>query len=70
MPGLGEPGREAESWALVRFIRHLPSLTPHEKLEMERANPRSLEAWREVQDDERFLRGEEPAGAPPERHRH
>lgn len=64
MPAWGEPRQEAESWALVRFIRHLPSLTPEEKLEMEQANPRSLEAWREMEDDERFLRGEEPAGAP------
>ena len=70
MPAWGAPGREAESWALVRFIRHLPSLTPEEKLKMERANPRGLEAWREMEDDERFLRGEEAAGAPPERHRH
>ena len=31
MPAWGAPGREAESWALVRFIRHLPSLTPEEK---------------------------------------
>ncbi len=64
MPAWAEPRQEAESWALVRFIRHLPSLTPEEKLEMEQANPRSLEAWREKEDDERFLRGEEPAGAP------
>lgn len=64
MPAWGEPRQEAESWALVRFIRHLPSLTPEEKLEMEQANPRSPEAWREKEDDERFLRGEEPAGAP------
>jgi len=70
MPAWGEPGREAESWALVHFIRHLPSLTLEEKLEMERANPRGLEAWREMEDDERFLRGEQPAGAPGERHVH
>ncbi len=70
MPAWGEPGREAESWALVHFIRRLPALTPEEKLEMERANPRGLEAWRQLEEDERFLRGEESAPAPREQHRH
>ncbi|HET6922911.1 MAG TPA: cytochrome c, partial [Anaeromyxobacteraceae bacterium] len=64
MPAWGEPGREGESWALVHFIRHLPALTPAEALQMKRANPRSLEAWRELEEDERFLRGDEPPLAP------
>ncbi len=63
MPAWGEPGRESESWELVHFIRHLPELTPEEKLQMERLNPRGPEAWREMEQDERFLRGEEPSSA-------
>lgn len=69
MPAWGEPGRESESWELVHFIRRLPALTPEEKLQMERMNPRGPEAWRELEEDERFLRGEEPSSVPG-RHRH
>lgn len=69
MPAWGEPGREPESWALVHFVRHLPALTPDEKREMERLNPRGPGEWRELQEDERFLRGEEPSPAPAG-HRH
>ena len=70
MPGWSRAGSEAHSWALVHFIRHLPALTAEEKLEMELGNPRTLAEWRELEEDERFLRGEEPAAAPPQRHRH
>lgn len=69
MPAWGEPGRESESWELVHFIRRLPGLTAEEKLLMERLNPRGPEAWREMEEDEKFLRGEEPAPARP-RHAH
>lgn len=69
MPAWGEPGRESETWALVHFIRRLPRLTPVEKQQMEQLNPRGPEAWRELEEDERFLRGEEPAPAAP-RHPH
>jgi hypothetical protein len=42
MPGwtTGTTDGERESWALVHFIRHLPSITSDELLEMERLNPR------------------------------
>lgn len=69
MPAWDEPGRESESWELVHFIRRLPGLTAEEKLLMERLNPRGPEAWREMEEDERFLRGEEPSSARP-RHAH
>ncbi|HEY6105638.1 MAG TPA: c-type cytochrome [Anaeromyxobacteraceae bacterium] len=69
MPAMGEPGRESESWAMVHFIRRLPALTPEEKLQMERMNPRGPQAWRELEEDERFLRGKQPASAAPG-HRH
>ena len=69
MPAWGEPGRESESWELVHFIRRLPGLTAEEKLQMERLNPRGPEERREMEEDERFLRGEEPTPARP-RHAH
>lgn len=63
MPGwaTGTAEGERESWALVRFIRHLPSLTPEEVSEMERLNPKAPpneERERAIDD---FLNG--PAGA-------
>lgn len=57
MPAWGGEGRPEESWKLVHFIRHLPELTPGEIAEMERQNPRSPEEWRELEEDEAFLRG-------------
>jgi mono/diheme cytochrome c family protein len=48
---------ERESWALVRFIRHLPSLTPEELKEMDRfkpVSPAELQREREIDD---FLNG-------------
>jgi mono/diheme cytochrome c family protein len=37
----GTPEGERQSWELVRFIRHLPSLTEDEISRMEQFNPRS-----------------------------
>ena len=64
MPGWGDGSEENKraSWHLVTFIRHLPQLTAEEKLEMERLNPKSPEEWREMQEDEEFLKGNEPSG--------
>jgi len=61
MPGWGDGSEESKraSWHLVSFIRHLPQLTREEKLEMERLNPKSPEEWREMQEDEEFLKGKE-----------
>ncbi len=56
MPAWGESGEARESWELVHFIRHLPQLTPAEKLEMARLNPRGPEEWMELQEEDRFLR--------------
>jgi mono/diheme cytochrome c family protein len=57
--GTGTPDGERASWALVHFIRHLPSLTAEEKSRMEALNPRSAEEWREEEDARRFLAGED-----------
>lgn len=66
MPGwsTGTPDGETASWHLVHFIRHLPSITAEELVEMERLNPRSpadLESERDIQD---FLAGG-PTPEPP-----
>jgi mono/diheme cytochrome c family protein len=53
----GTPEGVESSWALVRFIRHLPALTPEELSQMERFNPKSpadLERDRAIDE---FLRG-------------
>jgi mono/diheme cytochrome c family protein len=39
--GNGTPDGEEQSWALVRFIRHLPLLTDQEVDAMEKLNPKS-----------------------------
>ena len=59
MPGwaTGTEHGEQQSWALMHFIRHLPSITPDELKEMERLNPKAPpndERDREIDD---FLRG-------------
>jgi mono/diheme cytochrome c family protein len=69
MPAWGsEEGEEREvgehgSWQLVHFIRHLPDLTAEEKARMESLNPKSPEEMKEEEDEDVFLRGEEPAPA-------
>ena len=53
----GTPEGAEESWKLVRFIRHLPALTPEELTAMEQLNPKSageLARDREIDD---FLKG-------------
>jgi hypothetical protein len=64
MPGWGDGSEESKraSWHLVMFIRHLPQLAPGEKLEMERLNPKTADEWREMQEDEEFLEGDQRSG--------
>jgi mono/diheme cytochrome c family protein len=68
MPAFGEgpPEKDQESWHLVHFIRHLPSLTAEELAEMQDLNPKSRAALREEEEIRRFLAGDatiEPASA-------
>jgi mono/diheme cytochrome c family protein len=65
MPAWSRPGQEAASWALVRFIRHLPALTPGDRLQMNRLNPRGPEEWKELEEEDKFLRGAEPLSTGP-----
>jgi mono/diheme cytochrome c family protein len=69
MPAWGDGTAESgyASWTLVHFIRHLPKLTEDEISEMAKLNPRPHAEWAQMQEEEKFLAGEqEPAGeAPP-----
>lgn len=65
--GKGRPEPDLDSWKLVHFIRHLPSITSEELAEMEKYNPVSQVAREEQERIDRFLQGEElhlqsPAG--------
>jgi mono/diheme cytochrome c family protein len=46
-----------DSWKLVRFIRHLPKITPEEEQEMKALNPKSPDELKEEQDEKEFLNG-------------
>jgi len=57
MPAWGDPGDDdRDTWGLVAFIRHLPSLTAQEVEEMERLNPKSAHELAEESLEEEFLR--------------
>lgn len=62
MPAFGEKDQsDADStWQLVRFIRHLPSLTEEEEKQMEKLNPKSPMEQREENEEEEFLKGGQP----------
>jgi mono/diheme cytochrome c family protein len=66
MPAWGESEPDEDSWKLVLFIRHLPSLTAQEIHEMERFNPRSPVEIDEEKVEQDFLNG----GAAPAVHEH
>jgi len=69
--GGGEHGNSQDSWKLVHFIRHLPSLTAEERLQMEEYNPKGPEDLQEEQEEKDFLRGvPEKPSAQPEHHHH
>jgi mono/diheme cytochrome c family protein len=58
MPAFGEPGDDdLASWKLVAFIRHLPSLSQDEELQMEQLNPKTPEEIEEEKQEENFLNG-------------
>jgi len=62
MPAFGENDQsDADStWELVRFIRHLPSLTEEEAQQMEKLNPSSPMEQSEENQEEQFLKGGKP----------
>ncbi len=62
MPAFGEKDQSdaEETWQLVRFIRHLPSLTEEEQKQMEKLNPKSPMEEDEERQEEQFLKGGKP----------
>jgi hypothetical protein len=67
--GGGSAHDEQESWKLVHFIRHVPQLTNEEKAEMKKLNPKSPDEYREEQEEEDFLKGEDSHEKPISHHR-
>ena len=64
MPGWHVDGHEDDSWKLVHFVRHLPSLTPVERMDMEGLNPKGPEDRNEDEQEEEFLN----QGTTPQKH--
>jgi mono/diheme cytochrome c family protein len=73
MPAFGgtgsEHGEADSTWKLVHFIRHLPSLTVEERIEMEKYNPKGPEDREEEQKEKDFLNGA-PAKPPSKSEQH
>jgi mono/diheme cytochrome c family protein len=65
MPAWGDKSEQSQlaTWHLVHFIRHVPHLTPKERMQMEALNPKGPEERLEEQDEESFLNGHNPAPA-------
>ena len=68
--GTGTPEGERESWALVHFIRRLPSLDASEIERMEALNPQSPAKFREAEEARRFLEGTSESPAQPAKPHH
>lgn len=68
--GTGTPEGERASWALVHFIRRLPTLTDEEISRMEALNPKTAEQWREEEEARRFLAGDDVNPSSPAPHEH
>jgi cytochrome c len=66
--GKGRPEPDLDSWKLVHFIRHLPSITSEELAEMEKYNPVSQVDREEQERIDQFLQGEELDSESPARH--
>jgi mono/diheme cytochrome c family protein len=58
--GTGTPEGQRDSWHLVQFIRRLPKLSEAEIAEMEELNPRGAAEWQALEEERRFLSGEQP----------
>jgi mono/diheme cytochrome c family protein len=68
--GGGEHQNPADSWKLVRFIRHLPQLTAEERMEMEKNNPKGPKDREEEQKEDEFLNGGTPQPGDKMEHHH
>lgn len=68
--GGGTEHGEEDSWKLVHFIRHLPSLSASEVKEMEKLNPKSPDELEEEKQEQQFLNGQLPNEASKQNHHH
>lgn len=59
MPAFGQSDEDPDSWKLVHFIRHLPSITSDEVETMKEMNPRSPQELEQEETMRRFLAGED-----------
>jgi mono/diheme cytochrome c family protein len=72
MPAWGSAGDGAgnqDSWKLVLFIRHLPSMTEQEADQMQKLNPKTLQELEEEKAEQEFLNGSTPSDSPA-KHKH
>jgi hypothetical protein len=60
MPAWGTSDDDPDTWKLVLFIRHLPSLTPAELDDMKSHNPISPAEMKEQEEEQKFLNGDSP----------
>jgi len=61
MPAFGEeqgPGRDADTWKLVLFLRLLPTMTTQEMQQMIQLNPKTEKERQEEKQEEEFLGGD------------
>jgi mono/diheme cytochrome c family protein len=72
MPAFGEHPvtNDLETWHLVTFIRHLPSLTDDELATMATLNPKTESDRREEQEEQDFLSGANPLADTSSSHHH
>ncbi len=72
MPAWGSDTAEddKETWELVHFIRHLPTIPEAELQEMKDLNPKSRKEYEEEEEIRRFLAGSADAPASASKHKH
>ena len=71
MPAFGAAvDNDLDSWKLVAFIRHLPSLSQSEEMKMEKLNPKSPQDMEEEQEEENFLKSGSAPSQPQPTHHH
>lgn len=71
MPAWGSVGAgdgNQDSWKLVLFIRHLPSMTAQEAEQMQKLNSKTIQELEEEKAEQEFLNGSAPPEAASEHH--
>jgi mono/diheme cytochrome c family protein len=73
LPAFGEESAgmgDEESWALVAFIRHLPTMTAEEVEAMKKMNPKSPAELEKEERIRKFLEGDDSPNLKPEHEHH